>query len=71
VAIGHGTDDPVISVEFGRDARDRLVDAGADVTYRESPMPHTIDPAFLRELPDWLGAAVASASAEDSAQSVE
>ena len=71
VAIGHGTDDPVISVEFGRDARDRLVDAGADVTYRESPMPHTIDPAFLRELPDWLGAAVASATAEDSAQSVE
>jgi phospholipase/carboxylesterase len=71
VAIGHGTDDPVISVEFGRDARDRLVDAGADVTYRESPMPHTIDPAFLRELPDWLGAAVASASAQDSAQSVE
>jgi phospholipase/carboxylesterase len=71
VAIGHGTDDPVISVEFGRDACDRLVDAGADVTYRESPMPHTIDPAFLRELPDWLGAAVASASAEDSAQSVE
>jgi phospholipase/carboxylesterase len=71
VAIGHGTDDPVISVEFGRDARDRLVDAGADVTYRESPVPHTIDPAFLRELPDWLGAAVASASAEDSAQSVE
>ena len=24
VAIGHGTHDPVISVEFGRDARDRL-----------------------------------------------
>ena len=71
VAIGHGTDDPVISVEFGRDARDRLVDAGADVTYRESPMPHTIDPAFLRELPDWVSAAVASAAAEDPAQSVE
>ena len=50
VAIGHGTHDPVISVEFGRDARDRLTEAGADVTYRESPMPHTIDPAFLREL---------------------
>ena len=71
VAIGHGTYDPVISVEFGRDARDRLVEAGADVTYRESPMPHTIDPAFLRELPDWLGAAVASAAAEDPAQSVD
>jgi phospholipase/carboxylesterase len=57
VAIGHGTFDPVIGVEFGRDARDRLTEAGADVTYRESPMPHAIDPGFLRELPDWVSAA--------------
>jgi phospholipase/carboxylesterase len=64
VAIGHGTHDPVISVDFGHDARDRLVAAGADVTYRESPMPHTIDPAFLRELPDWVRGAVPSAAAE-------
>jgi phospholipase/carboxylesterase len=56
VAIGHGTFDPVIGVEFGRDARDRLTDAGADVTYREAPMPHAIDPGFLRELPDWVSA---------------
>src|SRR5215210_7815870 len=60
VAIGHGSHDPVISVEFGRDARDRLVNAGADVLYRESPMPHTIDPGFLRELPAWLRRAVDS-----------
>ncbi len=33
VAIGHGTQDPVIAVEFGRDARDRLAAAGARVTY--------------------------------------
>ena len=58
VAIGHGTHDPVISVEFGRDARDRLMQAGADVTYRESPMPHTIDPAYLRELQGWLSEAL-------------
>jgi phospholipase/carboxylesterase len=57
VAIGHGTFDPVIGVEFGRDARDRLSEAGAEVTYRESPMPHAIDPGFLRELPDWVSAA--------------
>jgi len=71
VAIGHGTHDPVISVEFGRDARDRLLDAGARVTYRESPMPHTIDPAFLRKLPAWLLEAVPSAAAEQPAQPVE
>jgi phospholipase/carboxylesterase len=63
VAIGHGEYDPVIPVEFGRDARDRLRAAGAEVAYRESPMPHTIDPGFLRELPAWLSDAVARARA--------
>jgi phospholipase/carboxylesterase len=72
VAIGHGTDDPVISVEFGRDARDRLVEAGAQVTYRESPMPHTIDPRFLRELQQtWLPETIASAASEDAPKPVE
>ena len=62
VAIGHGTHDPVIGVEFGRDARDRLTRAGADVTYRESPMAHTIDPAFLAELRGWVSARVGTAA---------
>ena len=71
VAIGHGTHDPVISVEFGRDARERLTAAGADVTYRESPMSHTIDPQFLRELQEtWLPATI-SAAAEQPADPVE
>ena len=54
VAIGHGAFDPVISVEWGRRARAQLESAGADVTYRESPMPHTIDPRYLGELRGWL-----------------
>ncbi len=54
VAIGHGTYDPVISVDFARQARARLEQAGASVLYRESPLPHTIDPAFLDELVPWL-----------------
>jgi phospholipase/carboxylesterase len=71
VAIGHGTHDPVISVEFGRDARERLEAAGANVTYRESPMPHTIDPRFLQELQEtWLPATI-SAAAEQPAKPVE
>ena len=58
VAIGHGTHDPVIGVEFGQAARDRLTEAGADVRYRESPMPHSIDPEFVAELRGWLAEAV-------------
>ncbi len=56
VAIGHGEYDPVIGVEWGRDARERLEAAGAQVTYRESPMPHAIDPDYVRELQVWLSA---------------
>jgi phospholipase/carboxylesterase len=58
VAIGHGTYDPVISVDWGRQARDRLEQAGADVLYRESPIPHAIDPSFAHELADVVSRAV-------------
>jgi phospholipase/carboxylesterase len=54
VAIGHGTQDPVIGVDFGRQARALLEGAGADVRYRESPMGHAIDPGYLAELRGWL-----------------
>jgi phospholipase/carboxylesterase len=54
VALGHGTLDPVIPVEFGRAARDQLAAAGADLLYREYPLPHTLDPRFLAEVRDWL-----------------
>jgi phospholipase/carboxylesterase len=54
VAIGHGTADPIIGVEWGRDARDRLAAAGIEVLYRESPIGHSIDPAFVGELRPWL-----------------
>jgi phospholipase/carboxylesterase len=57
VAIGHGTMDPVIPVEFAQDARARLESAGAAVTYHESPVGHTIDPRFLATLPDLVGRA--------------
>ena len=51
---------PVISVEWGRRARQQLEDAGADVLYREYPLPHAVDPGFLVELAPWLSAALAA-----------
>jgi len=53
-AIGHGVYDDVIGVEWSRRARELLEQAGAEVLYRESPLPHTIDPRFLAELGGWL-----------------
>ena len=47
IAITHGTLDPVIGVEFGRAARQRLEAAGNQLLYRESPVGHGIDPAVL------------------------
>ena len=59
VAIGHGSLDPVISVEWSRAARVALTDAGADVTYREAPLPHTIDPQIVPVLRDFVASATA------------
>ncbi len=54
VAIGHGSQDPVIPVEFGRVAKERLEAAGIEPLYHESAIPHTIDPRFLGRLQAWV-----------------
>jgi phospholipase/carboxylesterase len=61
VAIGHGTYDPIIPVDFGRQARQLLEGAGASPLYREYPLPHAIDPSFVIELRGWLARAAAVA----------
>jgi phospholipase/carboxylesterase len=58
VSITHGTLDPVISVNFGRDARDRLAAAGLAVRYREDPVGHTIAPGALAQARSVLEEAV-------------
>ena len=55
-AIGHGQRDPVIGVEWGRDAHDRLTAAGANVLYEEHGGGHHIDPRFMATLTEWVGA---------------
>ena len=58
IAIGHGTYDPVIGVEWGRQAKELLESAGADVLYREYAFPHAVDPSFLAELRPWLARSI-------------
>lgn len=62
IAIGHGAHDFVIPVGFGQEAARRLDEAGLEVRYRESPMFHSIDPAFTSELSRWLPGAMARRS---------
>jgi phospholipase/carboxylesterase len=52
--VAHGDRDPVIGVELGRAARDLLERGGIEVTYRETPASHTIDPAVLPDATAWL-----------------
>jgi phospholipase/carboxylesterase len=54
VAIAHGTHDPVITVQYGHEARDRLTAAGLEVLYRESPIGHGVDPRGIDDLRAWL-----------------
>jgi phospholipase/carboxylesterase len=56
VAIAHGSLDPVIPVDFSREARKVMEEAGADVLYREAPLPHTIDPGIIPELRAFVAA---------------
>jgi phospholipase/carboxylesterase len=60
IAIGHGTFDPVIGVEWSRKAHELLPHA----VYRESPLGHTIDPRFLRDLSGWIYDSAAQAPSE-------
>jgi phospholipase/carboxylesterase len=57
VYISHGTADPIMSIEFARAARE-LLEGTVDLTYRETPMGHGIDPRTLDEVRDWLRAAL-------------
>ena len=61
IAIGHGTHDPIIGVEWGRRAKAQLEQAGVEPIYREYPLPHTIDPRFVVELQPWIADALAVA----------
>jgi phospholipase/carboxylesterase len=67
VAIGHGTYDPVISVEWGRRAKEQLEQAGADVIFREYPLPHAVDPGYLSELSTWLAGVVPASTGASTA----
>jgi len=54
VLIVHGARDPVISVDFARDAWPRLQSAGIAVEYHEHDGGHHIDPATVALMQAWV-----------------
>ncbi len=59
IAVAHGSLDPIIPVDFGRAAAERVSAAGADLLWRETQVPHTIDPRVLPELRAFVSVAIA------------
>ena len=50
----HGQHDPLLPVQRGREARDYLRQAGAELTYHEFPIGHTINQQSLAAMTSWL-----------------
>lgn len=58
VAVAHGALDSVIPSVFGAEAAAELKAAGAALTHLETPVPHTVDAAWLPSLRAVVGSAV-------------
>ncbi len=58
VFIAHGRNDPVMNVEFARQARELLEGGGLPVSYHESDAAHQIDPAHLPLARKWIDEAL-------------
>jgi phospholipase/carboxylesterase len=59
VFIAHGRNDPIMDVNFARQARELLEAGGLPVEYHESDAAHHIDPAHVPAAVEWLGATLA------------
>jgi phospholipase/carboxylesterase len=60
VFVTHGRRDPIMNVEFARQARDLLEAGGLPVEYHESDAGHHIDPAHVPAAVQWIAGATSS-----------
>jgi phospholipase/carboxylesterase len=52
--IAHGEQDPIVPIELSRQTHRLLVQANANVLYREYPIQHTISDESLSDISTWL-----------------
>jgi len=52
----HGSEDPVISLDLAIRSRDTLTTLGHTVDWHEYTMPHSVSPAEIAAMADWLKA---------------
>ena len=52
--MAHGSFDPMVRIEWGRTAAEKLVDRGYDVQWHEYPMAHAVCPPEINDISAWL-----------------
>lgn len=61
IFMSHGTPDATVDIGQGREHRDQLIAAGADVTYREYDIQHEVTPDVVTDLNHWLDGVLSGA----------
>lgn len=56
IFMGHGTADPIVPIALGHASRDRLSGAGYCVEWHEYAMAHSLCPAEIADIGQWLRA---------------
>jgi phospholipase/carboxylesterase len=54
VFLGHGTEDPVVSLTLGEGSRRLLESAGYAVEWHAYAMPHSVCPQEVMDIAAWL-----------------
>ncbi len=54
IFMAHGTMDPVIPIEQGRDSKEQLLGAGYDVEWHEYPMQHAVSLEEIEDIGVWI-----------------
>ena len=54
IFMAHGSQDPVVPINLGRSASERLSAAGFEVEWHEYPMPHSVSPEEIQAIDRWL-----------------
>jgi phospholipase/carboxylesterase len=57
--MAHGSFDPMVRIEWGRAAADKLIGRGYDVQWHEYPMAHAVCPPEITDISAWLQAVYA------------
>ena len=60
IFLAHGTDDPLVPVSRGTEARDRLQSLGYGVQWHTYRMPHSVCAEEVADLSAWLGKVIAA-----------